>query len=87
MQSLSVSEIQRNLQNLNDFDVLEVVDKKRNVIKGYFLDSRYKSLIDELLQKREANRENLLGLIGSVNSTNPDQTVQQLRDEHLSKYE
>ena len=87
MQSLSVSEIQRNLQNLNDFDVLEIVDKKRNVVKGYFLDSRYKALIDELLQKRDSNRKNLRGLIGSVSSHQPDQTVSQLRDEHLSKYE
>ncbi|PWQ97083.1 hypothetical protein [Leucothrix arctica] len=87
MQSLSVSEIQRNLQNLNDFDVLEIVDKKRNVVKGYFLDSRYKALIDELLQKRASNRKNLMGLIGSVSSQEPDQTVDQLRDEHLSKYE
>ena len=87
MKSLSVSEIQRNLQNLNDFDVLEIVDKKRNVVKGYFLDGRYKSLIDELLQKRDSNRKNLMGLIGSVSSQQSDQTVDQLRDEHLSKYE
>jgi len=87
MQSLSVSEIQRNLQNLNDFDVLEIVDKKRNVVKGYFLDGRYKALIDELLQKRDSNRKNLMGLIGSVSSQQSDQTVDQLRDEHLSKYE
>jgi hypothetical protein len=87
MQSLSVSEIQRNLQNLNDFDVLEVVDKKRNVVKGYFLDSRYKALIDELLLKRDNNRKNLMGLIGSVSSDKTDQTVSQLRDERLSKYE
>ena len=87
MQSLSVSEIQRNLQNLNDFDVLEVVDKKRNVVKGYFLDSRYKALIDELLLKRDNNRKNLMGLIGSVSSDQTDQTVSQLRDERLSKYE
>lgn len=87
MQSLSVSEIQRNLQNLNDFDVIEIVDKKRNVVKGYFLDSRYKTLIDELLQKRVSNRKNLMGLIGSVSSQQSDQTVNQLRDEHLSKYE
>ena len=61
--------------------------KKRNVVKGYFLDSRYKTLIDELLQKRVSNRKNLMGLIGSVSSQQSDQTVNQLRDEHLSKYE
>lgn len=56
-------------------------------MKGYFLDSRYKTLIDELLQKRASNRKNLMGLIGSVSSQQPDQTISQLRDEHLSKYE
>ena len=87
MQSLSVSEIQRNLQNLNDFDVVEVVDKKRNVVKGYFLDSRYKTLIDELLEKRTTQRRELLGLIGSISSQQPEQSVRELRDEHLKKYE
>lgn len=37
MQSISVSEIQRNLQKLNDFDVLEVVDKKEMSWKVTFL--------------------------------------------------
>ena len=87
MQRLSVSEIQRNLQHLNDFDVLEVVDKKRNKVKGYFLDHRYKNLIDELLEKRKANRKSLLGLAGCANGSDPDLTVKQLRDEHLKKYE
>ena len=61
--------------------------KKRNVVKGYFLDGRYKALIDELLQKRASNCKNFMGLIGSVSSQEPDQTVDLLRDEHLSKYE
>lgn len=87
MQSLSVSEIQRNLQHLNDFDVLEVVDKKRNKVKGYFLDSRYKGLVEELLEKRQSNRKNLLGLIGCANGSDPSLTVKQIRDERLKKYE
>ena len=87
MQRLSVSEIQRNLQNLNDFDVLEVVDKKRNVVKGYFLDSRHKNLINELLKKRKANRKKLLGLAGMVDSGNSGLSVRDLRDDHLAKYE
>ena len=36
MQSISVSEIQRNLQNLNDFDVLEIVDKKKKCCERLF---------------------------------------------------
>lgn len=64
MQSLSVSEIQRNLQNLNDFDVIEIRDKKHTT-----------------------HRKNLLGLIGSVSSKAPGLRVQQLRADHLKKYE
>jgi hypothetical protein len=74
MQSLSVSEIQNELQDLNDFDVIEVVDK--NVVKGYFLDARYKALIEEFLQARVSNRKDLIGLIGSVSGQQQsDETI------------
>ena len=74
MQSLSVSEIQNELQDLNDFDVIKVVDK--NVVKGYFLDARYKALIEEFLQARASNRKDLIGLIGSVSGQQQsDETI------------
>ena len=44
MQTISISDIQRNLHKLDDFNIVEIVDKKRNQIKGYFLDSSYQSL-------------------------------------------
>ena len=86
MQSLSVSEIQRNLKHINDFDILEVVDEKRNIVKGYFLGSRYKGLVEELLDKRKANRKNLLGLVGCANGSDANLTARQIRDERLKKY-
>jgi len=30
MQTVSVSQIQRNLHQLNKFDIIEIIDKKRN---------------------------------------------------------
>ena len=79
MQSLSVSEIQNELQDLNDFDVIEVVDK--NVVKGYFLDARYKALTEEFLQARASNRKDLIGLIGSVSGQQQsDETIKQVFD-------
>jgi hypothetical protein len=53
MQTLSVSQIQRELHHLNDFNIIEIVDKKRDITKGYFLDNRYKSLIEKIVKKEK----------------------------------
>lgn len=54
---ISISEIQRNLHKLDDFEIVEVVDKKRNIIKGYFIESKYAALVKEIAQmvKRDRN--------------------------------
>ncbi len=57
MEQISISEIQRNLHKLNDFDIIEVIDKKRNKIKGYFIESKYSSLVEELAQKVQKKKE------------------------------
>jgi hypothetical protein len=51
MERMSVAQLQRNLHRLNDFDIIELVDKKRDEIKGYILHRRYKPLIDSLTSK------------------------------------
>jgi len=86
MQIISVSQIQRNLHQLDHFDIIEIVDKKRNQIKGYFLDSTYKPLIDELVHKKEQKDSNLLKIVGIV-SGNQEVSRDSLRDERLAKYE
>ncbi len=57
MEQISISEIQRNLHKLDDFDIIEVIDKKRNKIKGYFIESKYASLVEELSQKVQKKKE------------------------------
>ena len=86
MQTISVSDIQRNLHKLDDFNIIKIVDKKRNQIKGYFLDSSYQSLIDSIVGKREAKKNNLLNLVGIINN-DKEETRDSLRDERLSRYE
>jgi len=86
MQIVSISDIQRNLHKLNGFDIVEVVDKKRNEIKGYFLDSSYKPFIDALVGEKEKKKSNLLNIVGIVNDSK-EVTRDSLRDERLSKYE
>ncbi len=57
MHRISISEIQRNLHKLDEFDIIEIVDKKRNRVKGYFIESKYASFVEELSRKVE-NRQN-----------------------------
>jgi hypothetical protein len=87
MQTISISDIQRNLHKLDDFNIVKIVDKKRNQIKGYFLDSSYKSLIDSIIGKRDAKKNNLLNIVGIINDGNKEITRDSLRDERLSRYE
>jgi hypothetical protein len=67
MQQVSVSEIQRNLHKLNDFDIIEVLDKKRNKVKGYFIDGKYASFVEEVSAKisesKKENRKSLRGIL------------------------
>jgi len=86
MQTISISEIQRNLHKLDDFNIVKIMDKKRNQLKGYFLDSSYQSLIDSIVGKKEEKKNNLLNIVGIINDSE-EVTRDSLRDERLSRYE
>lgn len=71
MQQLSVSEIQRKLHKLDSFDIIEVVDKKKQKVKGYFVASKYFSFIEELVKSK--NKIMIDQLSGSLHQyANPD---------------
>ena len=55
MKTLSVSQVQRELHHLNNFDIVEIIDKKRDVVKGYFLDKKYKKFIDNIIKNEKKN--------------------------------
>lgn len=65
MRQSSVSEIQRNLHKLDSFDIIEVVDKKRKKVKGYFLNPSYISFIEKLVSDKNRLMTEQLG--GSLN--------------------
>ncbi|CAA6824405.1 MAG: Unknown protein [uncultured Sulfurovum sp.] len=50
MQQISISDIQRNLHKLDGFDIVEIIDKKRNQVKGYFIDNKYAGFVQELVE-------------------------------------
>jgi len=67
MQQISISDIQRNLHKLDNFDIVEIIDKKRNQVKGYFIDNKYAGFVQELVESqfKKDNKENSVG--GSLN--------------------
>ena len=86
MNSISLSDIQRNLHKLNDFDIVELVDRKRKIIKGYFLDSSYKDFVETLVENKNKSKSKILKVSGIVD-TKGSATRDSLRDERLAKYE
>jgi len=85
MNSISLSEIQRNLHKLNDFDIVELVDKKRKIVKGYFLDSSYKEFVEKLIEDKKKSKSKILQVSGIVD-TKESTTRDALRDERLARY-
>ena len=51
MERLSVSEIQRNLHKLDEYDIVEIIDKKKNVTKGFYIKAKYADFVNEIEKK------------------------------------
>ncbi len=66
MQQISISDIQRNLHKLKDFDIVEVVDKKRDQVKGYFVDRKYALAIQALIEQQQENKTKAKNIAGSL---------------------
>ena len=68
MQQIGISEIQRNLHKLDNFDIVEVIDKKRDKVKGYFVDKKYAHAIQELIKQQRAIENKSTQLAGSLSA-------------------
>ncbi|HHD79397.1 MAG TPA: hypothetical protein ENK98_07185 [Epsilonproteobacteria bacterium] len=68
MNTISISEIQRNLHKLEDFDIVEVVDKKRHQVKGYFLDKKYHDFVEALFAENKKKNEKKLKALEAMGS-------------------
>jgi hypothetical protein len=66
MQTLSISDIQRNLHKLDDFDIVKIIDRKRNKTKGYFISDKYHGYVEELAHTNELDRTKKLKALESL---------------------
>ena len=77
MQKISISEIQRNLHTLDNFDIIEIIDKKRNKIKGYFIESKYASFVKELSSKVGHEKKGRVSLKGMLHQYANTQNIKE----------
>ena len=68
MQQIGISEIQRNLHKLDNFDIVEVIDKKRDKVKGYFVDKKYAHAIKQLIEQQRVINAKSTHLGGSLSA-------------------
>jgi len=80
MNTISISDIQRNLHKLENFDIVEVVDKKRHQVKGYFLDKKYHGYVEEIIQAQKEKESNtVFNKVRGIISSSIDPVVWQNR--------
>ena len=66
MEQIGISDIQRNLHKLDNYDIVEVIDKKRGRVKGYFVDKKYAEAIQKLIKQQRQIKNNASKLAGSL---------------------
>lgn len=62
MQTLTISQIQRKLHLLQDFDIIEVIDKRKNITKGYFLSQKHKNIVEKL--EKKSKKKDISAFVG-----------------------
>jgi hypothetical protein len=56
------------LRRFEELEIVEIVDKKADRIRGYFLDSKYASFVQELATKEREHKNTHSSLAGSLHS-------------------
>ena len=66
MEQIGISDIQRNLHKLDGFDIVEIIDKKRGHVKGYFVDKKHAHAIQKLIKQQQKTKSNSSKLAGAL---------------------
>jgi hypothetical protein len=88
---LGIREITRNFSVLEEFDYVEVEDKKTHHIKGLFVSVEFldavKALINQKIEdKKKRELEAFSQYVGMVNGEFGDLTVQEIKASKKEKY-
>ncbi len=88
MEQIGISDIQRNLHKLDGFDIVEIIDKKRGRVKGYFVDKKHAQAIQKLIkqqQKTKTSSSKLAGALQFYSNTDLIEKESGVWEKHISK--
>ena len=88
---VGVRDITRNFNILNDYDYVEVEDKKTHKLKGLFVSADLledvKEYIDTKLKKKKKQKlDDMMQFVGMVNGDFGDLSVQDIKEMKKEKY-
>ncbi|QCI27924.1 hypothetical protein [Caminibacter pacificus] len=87
MTTLSIRDLARNSSILDKYDFVEIVDKRKNKLKGVFISAKYAKEFEEFIKrKKEKEIKELLQFAGIANGEFEDMTSQKIKEKKREKY-
>lgn len=88
---VGVREITRNFNIVENYEYVEIEDKKNHILKGLFVTAEYVEDVKEFLDKKIADRkkarlDNILPYVGMVSGAFKDYTSQEIKALKAEKY-
>ncbi len=89
--TMSIRELTRNGSRLEEYDYIDIEDKKRKEYKGVFISSRYADEVKRFLEKKideEKQRkiDSIMKYAGSMNGDSSNMSSQEIKASKIKKY-
>ena len=89
--TLSIRELARNTNILQQYDYVDIEDKKSHEYKGLFISPKYAEEFKKLLEKkiadqREQDLDEIMQFVGIAHGDATNMTNKEMRIAHASKY-
>jgi hypothetical protein len=87
MTTISVRDLARNSSILDKYDYVEIVDKRKNELKGMFISAKYVKEFEKFIKrKKQKEIEELMQFAGMVNGEFEDMNSQDIKEKKKEKY-
>ena len=88
---MGIRDITRNFSKLEDYDYIEIEDKKTHKIKGMFVSEKYIDEVKSMLKDRQKSQkqkeiDEMKEYVGIFNGEFKDMTVQDIKAKKREKY-
>ncbi len=91
MTTISIKEISRNINKLQDYDYIDIEDKKTKEHKGLLVSSKYADEIkmflkNKLAKKKQQELDELMQFSGIFNGESEDKSVKDIKTDKIDRY-